>query len=757
MLLARWEARVPYALGIDLGTTFSAAAVDEHGRTEIVSLGNRAAAVPTVVVVRVDGEVLIGEAAERRAVSEPLRTAREFKRRLGDPTPVLLGGTPYGAEALYARMLRGIVAQVIELHGERPATIVVTHPANYGPYKLDLLQQAVRMAEIGPVTFITEPLAAALHYAGRERIDPGQVVAVYDFGGGTFDAALLRRTHDGFEPIGQPEGIERLGGIDFDEAVFAHVVNSLRATFDRLNPQDTDTRAAIARIREEARNAKEALSVDTDVTIPVILPGVQTSVRLTRQEFEAMIEPRIGETIAALERAVRSAGMRMQDVSKVLLVGGSSRIPLVRQRVRQATGVPVVVDAHPKHAIALGAAEAAARVAGLSTSQQTIAVAAVPPRTVTPAPSAAAPASPVLAAAGASAAGPPPGGAQAATAPGGSLPIPIWLILIILAGAFAIGVAAFILINQLGGDDDDGGSGASATQTAAAGSSDSAVTSTAGGSGAATAADAPTTAVCASVASPEAVLITDIQMQDGDYAIFFESCGFSIEHPEGIADPSLEQFPRRHAHFYWNTLPLEDAGVPGDGPWNQYGGPSPYLIAELGPESALSIANKPADATQICSAISNEDHTIVADSGNCFDVPAGDAASGDALCEADPRPEAVLISDIQIEQDDYAVFFESCGVDIDHPEGVDDPDTSALPRVHAHFYWNTTAPGDAGPPGAGPWLIYGGPSPLVIADYTPGGVMSIVNKPADATEMCVVIVNSDHTVRPDTGNCFALP
>jgi molecular chaperone DnaK (HSP70) len=150
-----WEARVPYALGIDLGTTFSAAAVSEQGRTEIVALGNRAAAVPTVVLVRADGEVLIGEAAERRAVSEPLRTAREFKRRLGDPTPIMLAGTPYGAEALYARMLRGVVYQVVEERGERPEAIVVAHPATYGPYKLDLLHQAVRMAEIGPVTFIT--------------------------------------------------------------------------------------------------------------------------------------------------------------------------------------------------------------------------------------------------------------------------------------------------------------------------------------------------------------------------------------------------------------------------------------------------------------------------------------------------------------------------------------------------------------------------------------------------------------------------
>jgi actin-like ATPase involved in cell morphogenesis len=629
-----WEARVPYALGIDLGTTFSAAAVSEQGRTEIVALGNRAAAVPTVVLVRADGEVLIGEAAERRAVSEPLRTAREFKRRLGDPTPIMLAGTPYGAEALYARMLRGVVYQVVEERGERPEAIVVAHPATYGPYKLDLLHQAVRMAEIGPVTFITEPVAAALHYAGRERIDPGQVVAVYDFGGGTFDAALLQRTPDGFVPLGEPEGIERLGGIDFDEAIFAHVVNTLRDTFDRLNPHDPATSAAILRIREEARDAKEALSIDTDVTIPVILPGVQTSVRLTRREFEAMIEPRIGETIAALERAVRSTGLSMQDVSKVLLVGGSSRIPIVRQRVREATGVPVVVDAHPKHAISLGAAGVAAKLARLDAPQPVAAAAAQtdPPRSaLTSAPAAAAAVATVPPVDG----GPP---AISRTATGGmsNLPIPLWMIAAILAGAFVFGVLAFMLIDRLGGDDDNEGSLAPlGTSSAAA--------------------------------------------QNGD--------GPATATVEGTGPPTAE--------------------------------------------AASSIATDPAGP-------SRTPGTLLA-------------------CESDPRPKAILITDIQLEDEDYAVYFETCGIDIDHPEGVHDPDTSQLARAHAHFYWNTTPPDDAGPPGAGPWLIYGGPSPLSIAEYAAGGPLSIVNQPADATDLCAVLVNADHTVIPDTGNCFALP
>ena len=158
------------------------------------------------MLLRADGEVLTGEAAERRALAEPTRTGREFKRRLGDPTPIILGGTPYGAEALLAHLLRAIVERVTQQLGEAPAAIALCHPAAYSTYKLDLLQQAVRQADIGPVTLLTEPEAAALDYARQERVPLGSVIAVYDFGGGTFDATILRKTDTGFEMLGQPEG-----------------------------------------------------------------------------------------------------------------------------------------------------------------------------------------------------------------------------------------------------------------------------------------------------------------------------------------------------------------------------------------------------------------------------------------------------------------------------------------------------------------------------------------------------------------------
>ena len=182
-----------YALGIDLGTTFTAAAIWRNGHAETVSLGSRGAAIPSVVLLREDETFLTGEGANRRGLSEPHRVAREFKRRLGDTTPILLGGVPYSAEALMARLLRSVVDEVTTREGGAPSRICVSHPANWGPYKTDLLLQAVRLAGLDePVSFTTEPEAAAIFYAQQQRIEPGSIVAVYDLGGGTFDAEIGR-------------------------------------------------------------------------------------------------------------------------------------------------------------------------------------------------------------------------------------------------------------------------------------------------------------------------------------------------------------------------------------------------------------------------------------------------------------------------------------------------------------------------------------------------------------------------------------
>jgi len=353
---------VAYFLGIDIGTTYTAAAVWRDGRYDMVGLGNRAQTIPSVVLLRDDETVLTGEAAARRAATEPLRVAREFKRRLGDPTPIIVAGTPYSADALIAKLLRWVVDKVSEGEGGPPDRIAVSHPANWGAYKLDLLRQSFRLADLDDVVTVTEPEAAAIHYASLSRVEPGAVIAVYDLGGGTFDAAVLRKSATGWDLLGAPEGIERLGGVDFDAAVYHHVVGAVGTAIDELDAADPAAMAAVARLRQECVEAKEALSSDSDVSIPVLLPNLQTEVRLTRSEYEQMVRPALGDTMTALNRALRSAEVAAADVTAVLLVGGSSRTPLVAEMVTSVLGRPVAVDAHPKHGVALGASITAAAV-----------------------------------------------------------------------------------------------------------------------------------------------------------------------------------------------------------------------------------------------------------------------------------------------------------------------------------------------------------------------------------------------------------
>jgi actin-like ATPase involved in cell morphogenesis len=358
-----------YELGVDIGTTFTAAAVLRNGaqRPEMVTLGTRAAAVPSVVLVREDGSILIGEDAEQRATTSPDRVARAFKRRMGDPTPIFLGGSPWSAEALTGALLREVLYRTAQREGAWPNRVVVTHPANWGSYKLDVLKQATRLADVHVTyEFLSEPEAAAIHYASQARVETGTVICVYDLGGGTFDATAVTKTAEGWRQLGMPEGIERLGGLDFDAAIFEKVRSDHATQFDALDPDDLLAIAAASQVRAECTRGKEALSSDTDATINLALPTGLLQTRLTRSEFEALIKPQLLQTIAAVQRAITSAKLNTQDVASVLLVGGSSRIPLVGEILASELHRPVVADAHPKHAVASGAAMFASTFAASS-------------------------------------------------------------------------------------------------------------------------------------------------------------------------------------------------------------------------------------------------------------------------------------------------------------------------------------------------------------------------------------------------------
>jgi molecular chaperone DnaK len=344
-----------YRLGVDVGTTFTAAAVANGAAPSMLGLGNRALQVPSVLYLAAEGDFLVGEAAERRGMSEPGRLVREFKRRIGDPVPLLVAGIPFSPEILTAELLRWVVHTAADRMGEQPTETIVTHPANWGPYKLEQLQQVVALADIGPSSRCSEPVAAAAQYAARTRVDPGDRLAVYDLGGGTFDACVLEQTRTGFRLLGTPEGIDHLGGVDFDEALLGHVVTGLGHSIADLDLGDPAVTVGLARLRRDVVEAKEALSSDQVATVPVALPGLSTTIRITRTELETLIRPSLRATVDALGRAVRSAGLTATQLRAIVLVGGSSRIPLIGELLEREFGVPIAIDTHPKHDVALGA------------------------------------------------------------------------------------------------------------------------------------------------------------------------------------------------------------------------------------------------------------------------------------------------------------------------------------------------------------------------------------------------------------------
>lgn len=342
-----------YAVGIDLGTTFTAAAIVDEGVARMVGLAHDRVSIPSVIAP-IEGRSLVGDEAAVVSATAPWDVAREFKRRFGDTTPMLIAGRPHRPEQLTGQLLRWVVDHVEQLEGSAASDIIVTHPATWGPYKQDLLRSAAAEQSLPDIHLLSEPAAAAIHYNARHRVPDGSTIVVYDMGGGTFDVTLLERVGQQYQ-LRAAGGLERAGGLDLDDAVFRLVIEALGTHFDELDPDDVNAQRAVARLREECTRAKIGLSYDTRAIVPVVLPGLVTEVLVQRAEFEQLISPLIDDTIEATEQAIAQAGLSSEPTG-VLLVGGSSRVPLITERLTQALGVQVVVDTHPKHAVALGAA-----------------------------------------------------------------------------------------------------------------------------------------------------------------------------------------------------------------------------------------------------------------------------------------------------------------------------------------------------------------------------------------------------------------
>lgn len=353
-----------YVLAVDVGTSFTAAAIarfDQGGSSpECLPLGLRGTSVPSVLFYPDNGPVLVGEAAERRGLDSPGRVVREFKRRIGDAVPISVGTLSLAAEDVFATMARWVADRAEERQGAPPSEIILTYPAAWGFHRTSLIKGALAAKGLHNVTLLTEPEAAALHYASQVRVEDGSIIAVYDLGGGTFDTAVLRKeASNRFELLGKPEGFEHMGGADFDAALFRFVAEHTDGALARLDPAAPGVLAALSRLRRECVEAKEALSSDSEANISVLLPGIQQQIRLVRPEFESLIEDPVRDTVDALEESLSQLGLEPADLTAVLLIGGSSRIPLVAQLISEQLDRPIAVDADPKSSICMGAAVSA--------------------------------------------------------------------------------------------------------------------------------------------------------------------------------------------------------------------------------------------------------------------------------------------------------------------------------------------------------------------------------------------------------------
>ena len=347
-----------WVLAIDFGTSYTVAAARVEGRApEIIEIAGERR-MPSVVMVEPGGEIFVGRAAEDLSATNPGSTLRALKNRLGDQIPAILGGRPHQVVTLVAAVLREVFDQVVVQMGEPPAEVHLTHPAAWNQPRINRLIEAAAKAGLPKPLLVPEPVAAALSYAADVGLAPGQPIVIYDLGGGTFDSAVVTAHTTGFTVIGRPTGDQHIGGELFDELVVNHIGETLAPdVWEAIQVGDDPLWRQIgAVLRNEARKAKEALSAHPYANVLLPLPAGLQQVRITRDEFTAMVRPYIAETIVTLRRCVDEAGVRPEALAGISLVGGSSRSPIVEEMVREAFPmVPISRRGDPKATVAAGA------------------------------------------------------------------------------------------------------------------------------------------------------------------------------------------------------------------------------------------------------------------------------------------------------------------------------------------------------------------------------------------------------------------
>ena len=347
-------------LSVDLGTSNTVAVLSAHGRPPRVVEVDGSATMSSAVFANEDGTLLVGRDAERRARLEPARFEPNPKHRVDEGTLLLGESVVPVTEALGAVLRRVAEETARQLGGSQPDEVRLTHPAQWGPIRRNVLLAAARLAGFGSnLVLVPEPVAAAAHFASfpGQGIAPGQALAVYDLGAGTFDCAVVGATPNGYTVLAEG-GLPDLGGLDVDQALLEHVGREVSHRDPQrwqllLRPESTADRRARRALLEDVKAAKEALSRLTQTEVP--MPEPFDDVLVTRAELEALVRPALLRSTELVAGTVRSAGMDPRQLAGIYLVGGSSRIPLVATLLAEQLGVvPTSLD-QPETAVALGA------------------------------------------------------------------------------------------------------------------------------------------------------------------------------------------------------------------------------------------------------------------------------------------------------------------------------------------------------------------------------------------------------------------
>ncbi|MCC8244686.1 Hsp70 family protein [Saccharothrix luteola] len=342
-------------LSVDLGTSNTVAVLAAHGRPPRVVEVDGSATMPSAVYCEEDGTLVVGRDAERRARLDPARFEPNPKRRVDDGV-LLLGDNVVPVTDALAAVLRRVLDETTrQLGGEPLDEVRLTHPAQWGPTRRNVLLSAARLAGVtGEIVLVPEPVAAASHYAS---LAVGQALAVYDLGAGTFDVAIVGATQSGFTVLAE-DGLPDLGGLDVDQALLEHVGRQVShrdpAAWQRLlRPESTADRRARRTLQEDVRAAKESLSRHAHTEVP--MPEPFEDVLVNRSDLEALVRPSMMRSVELLESTIRSTGMAPNQLAGIYLVGGASRIPLVATMIaEQVRIVPTSLD-QPETSVALGA------------------------------------------------------------------------------------------------------------------------------------------------------------------------------------------------------------------------------------------------------------------------------------------------------------------------------------------------------------------------------------------------------------------